>query len=81
MSATEGYEYNATFTEDLHFLQHSMKKNPSDPDFVSCKQSDDRFIFIVESTGCMDAEAIVRSGLKVMKDKLYSLQSSIIDNC
>lgn len=60
----------ATFTEDLKYKQQSLKKRPEDDDFVTVKQSTDKFIFIVESTGAMDAEEILLSALRVLKERL-----------
>eukprot|EP00559_Dactyliosolen_fragilissimus_P001695 CAMPEP_0184858542 /NCGR_PEP_ID=MMETSP0580-20130426/3630_1 /TAXON_ID=1118495 /ORGANISM="Dactyliosolen fragilissimus" /LENGTH=288 /DNA_ID=CAMNT_0027354741 /DNA_START=164 /DNA_END=1030 /DNA_ORIENTATION=+ len=63
----------ATFTEDLSIIQHSMKARPEDPDFVRVSHSTDRFIFSIEGTGAMDAEEILKSGLRVLKDRLRYL--------
>ena len=46
----------ATYTEDLMYAQAAMKKRPEDEDFVTVTPSNDRFVFSVESTGCMDAD-------------------------
>jgi DNA-directed RNA polymerase II subunit RPB3 len=67
----------ATFTEDLMYLQRSMKKRPEDEDFVTVVQSTDRFIFSVESTGAMDAEEILLSSLRVLKDRLNYLAQEV----
>lgn len=67
----------ATFTEDLMYLQRSMKKRPEDEDFVTVVQSTDRFIFTVESTGAMDAEEILLSSLRVLKDRLNYLAQEV----
>jgi len=67
----------ATFTEDLHLLQQTMKARDEDEDFVTIKQSEDRFYFTVESSGSMDAEDIVRSSLKVLKNKLESIKTEV----
>lgn len=67
----------ATFTEDLKFAQQAMKKRPEDDDFVTVVQSTDRFIFSVESTGVMDAEEIVLSSLRVLKDRLNYLAQEV----
>lgn len=63
----------ATFTEDLKILQHSMKKTPEEEDFVTVEPAMDKFIFSVEGTGAMDAEEVLMSGLKVLKQKLMEL--------
>lgn len=63
----------ATFTEDLDFLQKSMKQRPEDDDFVKISQATDRFIFTVESTGALDAEEILTTSLKVLKKRLNNL--------
>ena len=67
----------ATFTEDLHYLQKSMKKRPEDEDFVTVEHSEDKFIFCVEGTGAMDAEDILMSSLKVLDDRLVYLHSRV----
>lgn len=66
-----------TYTEDLQFVQESMKKRPEDDDFVVVKQSTDRFIFNVETTGAMDAEEIVVSALRVLRNKLNYLAQEL----
>lgn len=67
----------ATFTEDLKYCQQAMKKRPEDDDFVTVVQSTDRFIFSVESTGAMDAEEILLSSLRVLKDRLNYLAQEV----
>jgi len=67
----------ATFTEDLAFAQDAMKKRKEDPDFVSVTQSDNVFMFSVESTGAMDAEEILLSSLRVLKDRLNYLAQEV----
>mmetsp|Transcript_12910 Transcript_12910/g.24639 ORF Transcript_12910/g.24639 Transcript_12910/m.24639 type:complete len:324 (+) Transcript_12910:341-1312(+) len=67
----------ATFTEDLKVAQEAMKKRPEDDDFVHVVQSTDRFVFSVESTGCMDAEDILLSSLRVLKDRLNYLAAEV----
>lgn len=67
----------ATFTEDLKFAQDAMKKRKEDPDFVSVVQSDKEFMFSVESTGAMDAEEILLSSLRVLKDRLNYLAQEV----
>jgi DNA-directed RNA polymerase II subunit RPB3 len=66
-----------TYTEDLQEFQQSIKKRKEDDDFVTVEASQDRFIFTVESTGCMDAEEIVMSGLRVLKDRLNFLAQEV----
>jgi len=67
----------ATFTEELKVAQETMKKRPEDEDFVHVTQSTDRFVFSVESTGAMDAEDIVLSSLRVLKDRLNYLAAEV----
>jgi DNA-directed RNA polymerase II subunit RPB3 len=67
----------ATFTEDLDFQQNSIKKRPEDDDFVTIKHSTEKFIFSVESTGAMDADEIVMSALRVLKDRLNYLAQEV----
>jgi len=67
----------ATFTEDLNEVQKSMKKRQEDDDFVSVVHSTDRFVFSVESTGAMDAEDILLSSLRVLKDRLNYLAAEV----
>jgi len=67
----------ATFTEDLKMTQNAMKKRPEDDDFAKCVQSTDRFIFSVESTGSMDADEILMSSLRVMKERLNYLAQEV----
>jgi len=69
----------ATFTEDLMIAQNLMKGRPEDDDFVTVRHSTDKFIFTVEGTGSMDAEEILNSSLRVLKDKLKYL-AQIIEN-
>ena len=76
MEAENAYEI-ATYTEDLKNTQTAMKKRPEDDDFVSIEQSTDRFIFTVETTGAMDAEEIVMSALRVLKDRLNYLAQEV----
>lgn len=66
-----------TFTEDLKYAQEAMKKRPEDDDFVRVKESTDKFIFSVESTGSMDAEEILLASLKVLKSKLNYLAQEL----
>ena len=63
----------ATYTEDLMYAQAALKKRPEDDDFVTVTPSTDRFIFSVESTGCMDADEILMASLQVLKKKLNDL--------
>lgn len=67
----------ATFTDDLKVAQQAMKKRPEDDDFVSVVPSLDRFIFSVESTGALDAEEILMSSLRVLKEKLNYLAQEV----
>jgi len=67
----------ATFTEELKFFQDQMKKRPEDEDFVTCVQATDRFIFTVETTGAMDADEILLSALRVLKDRLNYLAQEV----
>eukprot|EP00956_Cyclotella_meneghiniana_P020576 scaffold36478_cov69-Cyclotella_meneghiniana.AAC.17 len=67
----------ATFTEDLKTTQNAMKKRPEDDDFVRVVQSQDKFVFSVESTGAMDAEEILMSSLRVLKDKLNYMAAEV----
>jgi DNA-directed RNA polymerase II subunit RPB3 len=67
----------ATFTEDLDQYQQTLKKRLEDEDFVKVTPSEDKFIFSVESTGAMDAQEIVMSALRVLKDKLMYLQQEV----
>lgn len=76
VQAENAYEM-ATFTEDLAEKQESMKKRPEDDDFVHVVQSSDKFVFSVESTGAMDAEDIVLSSLRVLKDRLNYLAAEV----
>ncbi|KAL3782425.1 hypothetical protein ACHAWO_007114 [Cyclotella atomus] len=75
--AVENAYEMATFTEDLKVAQNAMKKRPEDDDFVKVVQSQDRFVFSVESTGAMDAEEILMSSLRVLKDKLNYLAAEV----
>ena len=68
---------SATFTEDLDTLQKSLKKRPEDEDFVKVEHTMDRFIFSVEGTGAMDAEEVLMSSLKVLKDRLMYLATEV----
>lgn len=77
LKPAEDYFEIATFTEDLKFTQNAMKKRPEDDDFVTVVQSDEKFVFTVESTGAMDADEIVLSALRVLKDKLNYLAQEV----
>lgn len=66
-----------TYTEDLHEYQQSIKKRKEDDDFVRVEPSQDKFIFSVESTGAMDADEIVMSALRVLKDRLNYLAQEV----
>ncbi|KAL7568735.1 hypothetical protein ACA910_021728 [Epithemia clementina (nom. ined.)] len=63
----------ATFTEDLEHAQEALKKRPEDPDFVRVVPRQDKFIFNVETTGCMDAQEVVLAALRVLKKRLTYL--------
>ena len=68
----------ATFTEeDLDTVQKTLKKRAEDDDFVTVEHTMDRFIFSVEGTGAMDAEEVLMSSLKVLKDRLMYLASEV----
>ena len=54
-----------------------MKKRKEDEDFVTVMPSTDRFIFSVETTGAMDADEIVLSALRVLKDRLNYLAQEV----
>jgi DNA-directed RNA polymerase II subunit RPB3 len=77
LQAVKNVHELATFTEDLKFHQDGMKKRPEDEDFVTVVQSTDRFLFSVESTGAMDAEEILLSSLRVLKDRLNYLAQEV----
>jgi DNA-directed RNA polymerase II subunit RPB3 len=77
LKETEDAWDRAAYTDDLAFTQNSVKKRKEDDDFVTCLPSEDKFIFTVESTGCMDAEEIVMSGLRVLKDRLNYLAQEV----
>lgn len=67
----------ATYTEDLRLLQEEMKKQPEDDDYVTVEHSEDRFIFSVEGTGAMDAEEVLMSSLRVLKERLNYLATMV----
>ena len=48
-----------------------------DEDFINVEHSTDKFIFSVESTGVMDADEIVMSALRVLKDRLTYLANEV----
>jgi DNA-directed RNA polymerase II subunit RPB3 len=75
--AAKNADEMATFTEDLKFCQEGMKKRREDPDFVTVTQSENVFMFSVESTGAMDAEEILLSSLRVLKDRLNYLAQEV----
>lgn len=77
LKAVDNAHELATYTEDLSMYQKAMKKQPEDDDFVVVEESTDRFIFMVESTGCMDADEIVMSALRVLKERLNYLAQEI----
>jgi DNA-directed RNA polymerase II subunit RPB3 len=72
----KGFEERCTYTEDLEQAQNALKQRPEDEDFISVKQATDKFIFEVESTGCMHADEIVMSGIKVLNKKLNALKAA-----
>lgn len=77
LKAVENAYEMATFTEDLKVAQEALKKRPEDDDFVHVVQATDRFVFSVESTGAMDAEDILLSSLRVLKDRLNYLAAEV----
>jgi DNA-directed RNA polymerase II subunit RPB3 len=77
IKAVENYWDVSTFTEDLKNHQDFLKKRKEDDDFVTIQHSTDRFIFTVESTGSMDADEIVMSALRVLKDRLTYLANEV----
>jgi DNA-directed RNA polymerase II subunit RPB3 len=77
IKAVEDAWDRATFTEDLDQFQQTLKKRLEDEDFVKVTPSDEKFIFSVESTGAMNAQEIVLSALRVLKDKLMYLQQEV----
>lgn len=77
LKPTEGAEELATFTEDLKYAQDAMKRRPEDDDYVQVTHSTDRFLFSVESSGAMDAEDILLSSLRVLKDRLNYLAAEV----
>jgi DNA-directed RNA polymerase II subunit RPB3 len=62
-----------TYTEDLLYAQNALKKRKEDDDYITVTPSTDRFIFTVETTGCMDADEVVLAALKVLKKRLNDL--------
>jgi len=56
----------ATYTEDLYYAQQAMKIRPEDDDFVTVTPDQSRFIFHVETTGCIQADKVVAAGLSVL---------------
>jgi len=68
---------DAMFVDDLKDKQCSMKERPEDDDFVTVEHSRDKFIFHVEGTGTMDAEEILTSSLKVLREKLNGLSQEV----
>lgn len=69
----ENYWDIATYTEDLMYAQNALKRRKEDDDFVVIRPRQDRFIFNVETTGCMDADEVVLAALKVLKRRLNDL--------
>jgi DNA-directed RNA polymerase II subunit RPB3 len=76
MAAENAWEV-CTYTEDLAYAQNALKKRPEDDDFCSIKQSTDRFIFSVETTGALDAEEVLLGALKVLKKRLNYLAQEL----
>lgn len=66
-----------TYTEDLAMLQQSLKQRPEDDDFVRITPRNDRFIFTIESTGSMDADEILLSALRILKQRLTYLSQEL----
>lgn len=62
-----------TYTEDLKYLQQSMKKRPEDEDYITVIPSTNKFIFNIETTGCIDSDIIVLTAMKVLKKRLNDL--------
>lgn len=77
LKAVENAWELATYTEDLRYAQDAMKKRMEDDDFVTVVHSSDKFIFAIESTGAMDADEIVLSALRVLKDRLNYLAQEV----
>lgn len=77
IKAVENYWEIATYTEDLKYHQDSLKKRKEDDDFVSITHSTDKFIFNIEGTGAMDADEVVMSALRVLKDRLNYLAQEV----
>ena len=77
LQAAENAQDFATFTDDLKEHQDAMKKRPEDDDLVTVVQSTDKFLFNVETTGAMDADEVVLSSLRVLKDRLNYLAQEV----
>ena len=56
-----------------------VPQKPEDEDYVTVKQSESRFVFTVESTGSMQADEIVKSALKQLREKLFQLNKEITE--
>jgi len=69
----------ATFTEDLHVKQNLLKAKPEDDHFVTVEHNMERFIFSIESVGSMDAEEILMSSMRVLKERLNDMASKVND--
>lgn len=67
----------ATYTDDLMYMQRSMKKRQEDEDFVTVEHSQDKFIFCVEGTGAIDAEDVLMSSMKVLQNRLIDLRAKL----
>mmetsp|Transcript_1996 Transcript_1996/g.4333 ORF Transcript_1996/g.4333 Transcript_1996/m.4333 type:complete len:347 (+) Transcript_1996:150-1190(+) len=79
VGVAENFHEIATFTEDLEVFQKTLKRRPEDPDFVTVVPADDVFLFYLESTGCMDAQEILTSALRVLRSKLFTLSQNVYD--
>ena len=77
LGAVENAHELATYTEDLKLAQQAMKKRAEDEDFVRVTQCLNKFIFNVESIGSMDAEDILMSSLRVLKERLNYLAAEM----
>jgi DNA-directed RNA polymerase alpha subunit len=77
LGAVENAHELATYTEDLKLLQQHMKKRAEDEDFVTVEHNMNKCIFSVESVGSMDAEDILMSSMKVLKERLNYLAAEM----
>jgi len=67
----------ATYTEDLYYCQAAMKRRPEDDDYVKVEPSTSKFVFSVETTGCIDADEVIFAALKVLKKRLNYLAQEL----